>query len=63
MATIEEQIAFKDKIMAGFDLVYQRLIEYKKQKKSVLVVLEDDKIVYLTPEEVERREALKREQS
>lgn len=54
----EEQVILKDKILAGFDLVYQRLIEYKKLKKSVLVVMEEGKIVYLTPEEAERRDAM-----
>ncbi|MCU0434878.1 MAG: hypothetical protein MUC87_15590 [Bacteroidia bacterium] len=63
MTTIEEQIALKDKIMAGFDLVYQRLLEFKKQKKSVLVVMEEGEIVFLTPEEAEKRDELERQQS
>ena len=35
----------------GFDIAYKRLIEYKKYKKSKLVVMRNDKIVWLTPEE------------
>jgi hypothetical protein len=39
--------------MKGLDLAYRRLIEYKKYKKSVLIVMRDDKIIRLTPEEAE----------
>ncbi|MBL0317520.1 MAG: hypothetical protein K1X54_10580 [Flavobacteriales bacterium] len=49
MKTTEEQIELANRIVASFDLVYQRLIEYKKYKKSVLVVMEGDKIVHKNP--------------
>ena len=47
---IDEQKEFKDKIVKGLELVYERLIEYKKYKKSELVVMQGDKIVKIKPE-------------
>lgn len=40
----------KAKILKGLELAYKRLIEFKKSKNSVLVVMRDNKIVYLKPE-------------
>lgn len=37
------------KILKAMDLVYERLIEFKKQKESVLVVMRDNKIVKIKP--------------
>jgi hypothetical protein len=50
MTTIEEQTAMKNKILLGLEKVYEKLIEFKKQKKSVLVVLQNNKIVKIKPE-------------
>lgn len=50
MTTIEKQIEEKNKILKGLEIVYQRLLEFKKQKNSVLVVLRDNKIVRIKPE-------------
>ena len=47
---IEER---KQKILAGLDLAYKRLIEYKRAKNSVLVVMRDGEIVHVKPEELE----------
>ena len=33
MTTAEKQIELYDKILVGFDMVYEKLIEFKKQKK------------------------------
>lgn len=55
MTTKEKQLELFDKIISGFDLVFERLIEYKKQKNSVLVIMEGDKIVKITPEEAEQK--------
>jgi hypothetical protein len=52
MTKIERQKELFEKIMAGLDKTYQKLIEFKKQKKSELVVLKDGKIVRLMPEEL-----------
>ena len=50
MTTIENQIEEKNKILKGLEIVYQKLLEFKKQKNSVLVVLRDNKIVKIKPE-------------
>ena len=38
-----------DKIIASMDLVYEKLIEYKRKINSELVVMQDGKIVHLKP--------------
>jgi len=50
MTTIERQMEMKDEILIGLEKVYERLIEFKKQKNSELVVLLDNKIVKIKPE-------------
>lgn len=45
----ETQKEINDKIIAAMELVHQRLIEYKKQKKTDLVILKDGKIVKVKP--------------
>ena len=50
MTTIEKQIEEKNKILKGLEIAYQKLLEFKKQKNSVLVVLRDNKIVRIKPE-------------
>ena len=39
----------RNRILTGLDLVYDRLLEFKRQKKSELVVLKDGQIVYVKP--------------
>lgn len=50
MTEIESHIDEKNKILKGLEIAYQRLIEYKKAKNSVLVVMRDNKIVKIKPE-------------
>lgn len=50
MTTVEKQIELKDKILIGLEKVYERLIEFKKQKNSELVIIKDNKIVKIKPE-------------
>jgi hypothetical protein len=40
----------ENKILSGLKLTYKRLIEFKKQKKSYLVIMKDNKIVKIKPE-------------
>ena len=40
----------KKKILRGLEKSYEKMIELKKQKKSVVVVIQDNKIVHLKPE-------------
>ncbi len=39
------------KILLGLNLVYERLIEFKKLKRSELVVMRNGKIVRIKPEQ------------
>lgn len=49
MITIEKQIEERNKIIKGLEKVYEQLIEFKKQKKSMLVVMQDNKIIEKKP--------------
>jgi len=50
MTTIEKQMELRDKLIFGLKKAYQELIAFKKQKKSVLVVMRDNKVVNINPE-------------
>ena len=50
MTTVEKQIELKDKILIGLEKVYERLIEFKKQKNTELVIIKDNKIVKIKPD-------------
>jgi hypothetical protein len=50
MSNRDKQIELKNKIVAGLEKVYERLIEFKKEKKSELVIMQDGKIVKIKPE-------------
>lgn len=50
MTTVEKQLELKDKILLGLEKVYERLIEFKKQKNTELVIIKDNKIVKIKPE-------------
>jgi len=52
MTTVEKQIELYDKILLGLEKVYEKLIEYKKQKNTELVVMHDNKIVKIKPEQM-----------
>jgi hypothetical protein len=49
MTTIEKQIEIKNKIIIGLEKTYEKLLVYKKQKQSYLVVIQKNKIVKLKP--------------
>lgn len=50
MTTVEKQIELRNKILFGLEKVYEKLIEFKKQKNTKLVVMRDNKIVKVMPE-------------
>lgn len=43
-----ENILF-DKIIVGLDLAYEKMLAFKKQKNSEIIIWRDDKIVRLKP--------------
>jgi hypothetical protein len=49
MTTVEKQMELKDKILIGLEKVYEKLIEFKKQKNSELVIIKDNKIIKIKP--------------
>ncbi len=49
MTTIDKQIEEKNKIIKGLEKAYEKLIEFKRSKNSVLVVIRDNKIVKISP--------------
>lgn len=51
MTTREEQDELLKKIMIGLEKGYKKLLEYKKQKNSPLVIMKEGKIVKIMPDE------------
>ena len=49
MTTIEKQIEKRNRILIGLEKAYEKLIEFKKLKKTDLVVMRDNKIVKIKP--------------
>ena len=49
MTASEKQEEIFKKIIVGLDLVWERLIEFKKQKNSEIVILKGNKIVRIKP--------------
>ena len=49
MTTIEKQMELKNKILLGLEKAYDKLILFKKQKNTELVVMKDNKIVRIKP--------------
>lgn len=45
----DKQIILKNKILKGLEIAYERLIEFKKEKNSELVIMKDGKIVKIKP--------------
>lgn len=52
MGTKEQLKEERDKIVKGLEETYRKLIEYKKQKKSPMIVVRNGKIVAVDPNEI-----------
>ncbi len=52
MGTKEQLKEERDRIVKGLEETYRRLIEYKKQKKSPMIVVRNGKIVEVDPNEI-----------
>ena len=50
MTTKDKQIELRDKILVGLEKVYEKLIAFKKEKKSTLVIMKGSEIVKIKPE-------------
>lgn len=47
--SINSASEMNDKIIASMNLVYKKLVEYKRKINSELVVMKDGKIVHIKP--------------
>jgi len=47
--TTEAKIERKKKILKGLEKAYEDMIEFKKQKKSKIVIIKDNKIIKIKP--------------
>ncbi len=45
----EKQPELRDKILAGLEIAYARMLEFKRQKNSEVVVMREGKIVLIKP--------------
>jgi len=52
MGTKEQLKEERDKIVKGLEETYRKLIEYKKQKKSPMIVVRNGKIEAVDPNEI-----------
>jgi hypothetical protein len=46
----ESKFERRQKILNGLESSYKKMLEFKKQKNSVVVVLRDGKIIHIKPE-------------
>jgi len=49
MTKKDKQLELKDKIVKGLEKTYEKLIVFKKEKNSELVIMQGDKIVKIKP--------------
>lgn len=49
MSALERQNEIFEKIIKGMDRVYEKLIAYKKQKNSELVIMQKGEIIRIKP--------------
>jgi imidazolonepropionase-like amidohydrolase len=52
MGTKEQLKEERDRIVKGLEETYRKLVEYKKQKKSPMIVVRNGKIEAVDPNEV-----------
>lgn len=52
MKNVNKQTEFREKLILGLEKAYERLIEFKKEKKTDLVIMKDGKIVKIKPEDL-----------
>lgn len=47
--TREEKIEKKEKILLGLEKAYQKMVAFKREKNSEIVILKDNKIMKIKP--------------
>jgi hypothetical protein len=46
---LKEQLERQEKIAAGLKIAYERMLEFKRQKNSEVIVIRDGKIARIKP--------------
>jgi hypothetical protein len=46
----ENKFERRQKILMGLESSYRKMLEFKKQKNSLIVILRDGKIIHIKPE-------------
>jgi hypothetical protein len=47
--TTEAKIERRNKIIKGLELAYEKMVQFKKQKNSEIVIIRENKIVWIKP--------------
>lgn len=47
--TPEAKIKCRNKIILGLEIAYEKMLEFKRQKNSEVVIIRDNKIVRIKP--------------
>ncbi|WP_397446298.1 hypothetical protein [Polaribacter sp. R77954] len=50
MTTKDKQIEFKEKVLKGLEKVYEKMVEFKKEKNTEIVIMKGDNIIKIKPE-------------
>ena len=50
MTTPEQQIELREKIQRSLETVYAKIVKFKKQKGTDIVIMQDGKITRIKPE-------------
>jgi hypothetical protein len=45
----EMEMEIRNKVIAGLAIAYEKMLEFKRQKNSVLVIMKENKIVHVKP--------------
>jgi hypothetical protein len=49
----DDDDAIMNKILTGLEISYRKLLDYKKRNNQELVIMKDDKIISVKPEDLE----------
>lgn len=52
--TKKAEIDFKNKLLKGLEEAYDKMLEFKKQHNSEVVIMRGDKIIRLKPDEAKK---------
>lgn len=51
MTTLEKQIELRNRILKGLEITYEKLLVFKKDKNTELVVMRDNRITKIKPKQ------------